>query len=159
MCLLPHKSTLILPFVWDIFLCALCLELENICIFTFDLLLPLPCVNCQSKGANNKVYGRQASSRSGHSCSGRTWTWTWSWSWRSTSRSTGSSQRWQGHIILAKWMVIAALKQVIEVQLKQIANFRSARSGSAISDRISIALGLPLFEKQVITVLLITRPN
>lgn len=32
--------------------------LENICIFTFDLLLPLPCVNCQSKGANNKVYGK-----------------------------------------------------------------------------------------------------
>lgn len=137
MCLFSHNSTLILPFLGVISLCALRLELENICIFTFDLLLPLPCVNCQSKGANNKVYARQASSRTGHSCSGRTWTW------RSTSRSTGSSQRWQGHIMLAKWMVIAALKQVIEVQLKQIANFLLARSGSAISDRTSIALGLP----------------
>lgn len=28
--------------------------------------------------------------------------------------------RWQGHIMLAKWMVIAALKQVIEVQLGEL---------------------------------------
>lgn len=29
-------------------------QLQNICIFTFDLLLSLPCVNCQSEGANKQ---------------------------------------------------------------------------------------------------------
>lgn len=34
--------------------CCSVWQLQNICIFTFDLLLSLPCVNCQSEGANKQ---------------------------------------------------------------------------------------------------------